>query len=59
MSEYKNFKKTFNAFRITQKQIDKCKPINNKLWDCIEKNRNIYNCGSVYYYFINCMDKIK
>jgi len=52
MSEYKNFKKN-------QNQIDKCKILNNKLWECIEKKRYISNCGKEYYYFIKCIDKFK
>jgi|UniRef100_A0A6C0EGD2 hypothetical protein len=59
MCEYKNFKKKFKTFQIKQKQIDKCKTLNNQLWKCIEKNKYIYNCGSEYYYFIKCIDKIK
>ena len=55
MTEYENFKKTFNSFKKTQKKIDKCKNLNNKLWKCIEKKGDIYNCGNDYYYFINCI----
>jgi len=59
MSEYKNFKKIFTIFKKNQNEIDKCKTLNNQLWECIEKNKYIYNCGSEYYYFIKCIDKIK
>ena len=52
MFEYKNFKQN-------QNQIDKCKTLNNKLWECIEKKKDISNCGKEYYYFIKCIDKIK
>lgn len=58
-NNYKFFLLESNTFRKNQNQIDKCKILNNKLWECIEKKRYISNCGKEYYYFIRCVDKIK
>ena len=55
---YNNFILEYNTFQKTQKRIDKCKTINNKLWECIDKKNDIYNCGKEYYYFINCINSI-
>ena len=48
----------YDQYKLVKEQIEICKGLSKKLWECIDKNLNSYMCINEFYELDKCVHKI-